>query len=276
MFRTSGRALGCAFHGDTTVLERPMEMGMDDNSVKPGLHHPRRGSHTVVWFDPAALDLSEKRSMGLQYEEVLTGSAEAGLEVYRDWQTKQAEIISVRGKPQFEIERATEATLADSRRWNSYVFRSKARGLQDARSESWYMRCCSRLSFRSSRESAGHRRGWRRGFWDPRTATSSRRFGLRWRLQHPLLAGIATATGCIGVSGCAAGGWQVDRRGHRSGLSRSGRRGRSSISRPVPRTRSEIADNWDCTGGRWSWQRACRFGQSCSRFELCDSLQAVE
>ncbi len=115
MFRTPGRAPGCAFQGDTTVLERPIELGMDDNSVKPGLHYPRRGSHTVVWFDPAALDLGEKRSMGLQYEEVLTGSANAGLELYRTWQASQAEIVARAGEPQFEIERATEAATADSK-----------------------------------------------------------------------------------------------------------------------------------------------------------------
>jgi len=68
-----------------------------------------------VWFDPAALDLNEKRSMGLQYEDVLTGSAEAGLELYRAWQANQELIIAQAGKPQFEIERATEAALVDSK-----------------------------------------------------------------------------------------------------------------------------------------------------------------
>jgi ATP-dependent exoDNAse (exonuclease V) beta subunit len=53
--------------------------------------------------------------LGLQYEEVLTGSAEAGLEIYRQWQTRQAELIEVAGKPQFEIERATEATFGDAK-----------------------------------------------------------------------------------------------------------------------------------------------------------------
>ena len=113
-FRTSGRAPGCEFQGDTTVLERPPECGMEENSVKPGLHHPRRGDHTVVWMDPAALDLSERRSMGLQYEDVLTGPAEAGLELYRGWQSNQAEVIRNAAKPLFDIERATEATLAEA------------------------------------------------------------------------------------------------------------------------------------------------------------------
>ena len=114
MLRTPAPAPGCSFHGDTTVLERPIEFGMDDNSIKPGLHEPRRGSHTVVWLDPAALDLAERRSLGLQYEDVLTGSPEAGLELYREWQADQAEIVERAARPLFDIERATEATLVDS------------------------------------------------------------------------------------------------------------------------------------------------------------------
>jgi ATP-dependent exoDNAse (exonuclease V) beta subunit len=110
-FRKPEPAPGCAFHGDTTVLNRPMEFGGDESSVHPGLHYPLRGSHRVVWFDPAALDLSGKRTMGLQYEEVLTGSAEEGLALYDEWKTRQAGIVSQGAKPQFEIERATEMTF---------------------------------------------------------------------------------------------------------------------------------------------------------------------
>jgi ATP-dependent exoDNAse (exonuclease V) beta subunit len=69
----------------------------------------------VLWFDPAVLDLGERRSMGLQYEDVLTGSPEAGLQVYRDWQAERADVIARAKQPFFEIELATEARLADSR-----------------------------------------------------------------------------------------------------------------------------------------------------------------
>jgi ATP-dependent exoDNAse (exonuclease V) beta subunit len=68
----------------------------------------------VLWMDPVALDLGERPSMGLQYEDVLTGSAESGLELYRAWQTSQAELIERAGNPLHHIERATEAKLADS------------------------------------------------------------------------------------------------------------------------------------------------------------------
>ncbi len=115
MFRTPAPSPGCIFHGDTTVLNRPIEFDAEDNSLKPGLHSPCRGDHTVVWCDPAALDLAERRSLGLQYEDVLTGSPEAGLELYRDWQAVQAGLIERAAKPLFDIERATEAALADSK-----------------------------------------------------------------------------------------------------------------------------------------------------------------
>jgi ATP-dependent exoDNAse (exonuclease V) beta subunit len=113
MFRTPAPAPGCNFHGDTTVLEFPMDCN-EDNSLKPGLHYPRRGNHSVVWFDPAALDLNDRQSMGLQYESVLAGNPEAGLALYREWQASQAAVIDRAAKPMFNIERATEAALADS------------------------------------------------------------------------------------------------------------------------------------------------------------------
>jgi ATP-dependent exoDNAse (exonuclease V) beta subunit len=113
-FRIAWPAAGCNFRGSTTVLNPPMGC-RDDGSVKPGLHSPTRGDHGVVWFDPGVLDLSDRRSAGLQYEEVLTGSADAGLEVYRAWQTNQQEIVARGSRPSLEIERATEVVLDDSK-----------------------------------------------------------------------------------------------------------------------------------------------------------------
>jgi ATP-dependent exoDNAse (exonuclease V) beta subunit len=86
-----------------------MEFDREENSIRPGLHSPRHGKHTVVWFDPGVLDLSRKRSMGLRYEEVLAGSAQAGLKLYREWKAHQAEIVEHASVPRFNIERATEA-----------------------------------------------------------------------------------------------------------------------------------------------------------------------
>lgn len=103
-----------AFRGDSTVLNRPQEYGMEEISVRPGMHAPCKGEHRVMWCDPAALDLTEKRSSGLQYESVLTGSAEQGLVEYRAWQTAQQEIVDRAAKPAYRIERATDAGMVDS------------------------------------------------------------------------------------------------------------------------------------------------------------------
>jgi ATP-dependent exoDNAse (exonuclease V) beta subunit len=115
MFRTAWPAAGCNFTGNATVLEKPMELAPDEDSIKPGLHAPCRGDHGVVWFDPAVLDLTERRSMGLQYEDVLAGSPDAGLRAYEQWRNVQKEIVERASKPQFHIRLATEGSFADSK-----------------------------------------------------------------------------------------------------------------------------------------------------------------
>ena len=179
MFRTPAARRDARSRATPPSSNRPIEHGMDDNSVKPGLHYPRRGSHTVVWFDPAALDLGEKRSMGLQYEEVLTGSANAGLELYRTWQASQAEIVARAGEPQFEIERATEAATADSKdvelvripkqgvRPAGRAFGKLVHGLLQQAELPVNVRICKPL------------RGWKRGFLVPRKAIWSPLSSLR-------------------------------------------------------------------------------------------------
>jgi ATP-dependent helicase/nuclease subunit A len=194
-FRTPAPAPGCTFHGDTTVLSRPPECGHEEYSVKPGLHDPCRGNHDVVWFDPAALDLSERRSLGLQYEEVLTGSAEEGLELYRAWQAIRAGIIERAVTPQFDIERATEATLADSA--NVEVVRIEKQGMRPAG------RAFGKLvhallqqadlplrpeNLQSIADVEGRILGSAESDIGPAIQTAAA------ALQHPILGGIATAT----------------------------------------------------------------------------------
>jgi ATP-dependent exoDNAse (exonuclease V) beta subunit len=114
-FRKPFPPTGCEFHGDATVLNRHRDCGPEEISVKPGLHQPRRGKHSVVWVDPKALNLQETASQGLQLEEVLTGSAEEGLAKYREWQANQATTVERGRIPSLAIERATEARLEDSK-----------------------------------------------------------------------------------------------------------------------------------------------------------------
>ncbi|MEO7653386.1 MAG: UvrD-helicase domain-containing protein, partial [Bryobacteraceae bacterium] len=109
LWRTPGPAPGCGPFGGETVLSRPQELGYDEVSVKPGLHHARQGEHPVVWFDPAVLDLTDRKSAGLEHEDVLSGSPDAGLNRYREWQTRRLEVIARGSAPAFRMDRATEA-----------------------------------------------------------------------------------------------------------------------------------------------------------------------
>jgi ATP-dependent helicase/nuclease subunit A len=194
-FRSPAQAAGCRFSGDTTVLNRPMDLGPDDNSLKPGLHSPCRGPHRVVWFDPTVLDLGERRSMGLQYEEVLTGSPEAGLQIYRDWQAERAGVIARAKQPLFEIELATEARLPDSRAVG--VVRIERQGTRPAG------RAFGKLVHALLQQSSLPVRAEDLG---PIARVEARILGSQesdiepaiqtvlTALRHPLLAGIATAT----------------------------------------------------------------------------------
>src|SRR5581483_4210574 len=83
--------------------------------VKPGLHQPRRGKHSVVWMDPHTMAPEEAASRGLLFEDVLTGPAEEGLARYRAWQESQAAIVERGATSSLEIERATEAKLEDAK-----------------------------------------------------------------------------------------------------------------------------------------------------------------
>jgi ATP-dependent exoDNAse (exonuclease V) beta subunit len=101
---------GCPRFRDRTVLERPE--GDEGESVRPGLHAGREGGRDVVWFDPAALDLKERKDLGLANEELLSPSAEhaeAGLRRYEEWKSRRAELVRGGSQPRFEIVRAAGA-----------------------------------------------------------------------------------------------------------------------------------------------------------------------
>ncbi len=104
----SAAPLGCPPFGETTVLQdRPRGMeGLPDTSVKPGLHHPRNGSHSVVWWDPAALDLSAEGDFGLRQEEVLAEdpggeAAREGRLLYDQWRTLREVAVETGRDPRF-------------------------------------------------------------------------------------------------------------------------------------------------------------------------------
>ncbi len=63
---------GCPSFGDDSVLERPSKSERDKRSaVRPGLHLPQAGTHTVVWWDPRALRLRADQDAGLRQQRIL-------------------------------------------------------------------------------------------------------------------------------------------------------------------------------------------------------------
>ena len=109
-YRKSTRAPGCPKFGEASVIDRPFFTD-DEPSVKPGLHSPQEGAHSVVWWDPRALKLSAPANLGLRQEEILTaGDDTASLATYREWHRRRDEVTVGSQVQRFEIFTATETT----------------------------------------------------------------------------------------------------------------------------------------------------------------------
>jgi ATP-dependent exoDNAse (exonuclease V) beta subunit len=105
-FRRSERAPDCCPpFGEASVLARPDDyFGQEESSVKPGTIRPREGSHTVVWWDPAALKLDVAGNFGLRQEEILSEAGpDEGLPRYREWQEARAARIAQGARMEFEL-----------------------------------------------------------------------------------------------------------------------------------------------------------------------------
>ncbi len=107
--------LGCPPFGESSVLQdKPRALEGLDTSVKPGLHRPRKGTHSVVWWDPATLDLEVEGDFGLRQEEVLAedpggAAAEEGRRQYQEWERLRAEAVERGRDPSFSPFTATQA-----------------------------------------------------------------------------------------------------------------------------------------------------------------------
>ena len=112
-YRNASRAFGCPKFGDSSVVDRPF-FSSDEPSVKPGLHAPRLGTHTVVWWDPRTLKLAAPPSLGLRQQEILAADGDekesASLLAYRRWLQKRDEVSSAAQVKQFDVFTATETS----------------------------------------------------------------------------------------------------------------------------------------------------------------------
>jgi ATP-dependent helicase/nuclease subunit A len=110
--RTSTPAARCPPFGPSCVIlddERWLEL-----SIKPGVHKPQQGSHGVVWWDPATLQLTAEENFGLRQTAILaedagTAASSEGLQQYEEWKSSRAQTLEAGQHPQFDVVIATEA-----------------------------------------------------------------------------------------------------------------------------------------------------------------------
>jgi ATP-dependent exoDNAse (exonuclease V) beta subunit len=116
-WRISANAPGCPKFGSATVLNRPPDQP-EEVSVKPGLHYPKTGDHTVVWFDPAVLALKVAKAEGVENEQVLSGTndqAVEGLRRYQAWKDTRAQRLERGAVPRYRVATAeTSGTAAEA------------------------------------------------------------------------------------------------------------------------------------------------------------------
>src|SRR5262249_33617768 len=113
-WRASSAAAGCPEFGEASVLRRPVEFdGSEEMSVKPGLHRPEQGEHSVVWWDPSLLRFDVEPSFGLRQEDVLVEQpadrAMESIAAYDSWKNSRQSTLDGGIKPSFEVFIATDA-----------------------------------------------------------------------------------------------------------------------------------------------------------------------
>ncbi len=113
--RDSNPGVGCPPFGDDSVVSRgPNTEQMPQDSVAPGTHVPRTGTHRVVWWDPRVLQLDRATTGGMRQRQILqadeTGEvATASVRMHTEWQERRAAALVAGARPSFEVQSITVA-----------------------------------------------------------------------------------------------------------------------------------------------------------------------
>ncbi|HKV53950.1 MAG TPA: UvrD-helicase domain-containing protein [Candidatus Binataceae bacterium] len=96
------RPPGCPEFRSPLAGNRPVTVSSNGRGVAPGAHRPEAGTHRVVWWDPATLELDVRESMGLRQMRLLQADESAersarGREDYERWRAGRAAMLE-RGK----------------------------------------------------------------------------------------------------------------------------------------------------------------------------------
>jgi ATP-dependent helicase/nuclease subunit A len=112
--RGSIAAPGCPLFGEDTVLERTEKATRGTgSSVRPGLHRPAVGAHSVVFWDPSALDLDREDDAGQRQQKILAVDekgvvAKEGIEQHAAWKRAHDDAIARGSVPSLVVRTVTE------------------------------------------------------------------------------------------------------------------------------------------------------------------------
>jgi ATP-dependent exoDNAse (exonuclease V) beta subunit len=85
--------------------------------VRPGLHKPRAGTHTVAWWDPNVLALDAEENVGVRQQRILEAD-ESGAEVargeqsYSQWKERRSAAVAQASQPTIKVQTATAFAAA--------------------------------------------------------------------------------------------------------------------------------------------------------------------
>ncbi|MDB4938336.1 MAG: ATP-dependent nuclease, subunit, partial [Labilithrix sp.] len=118
--RGSKAAPGCPMFGEDTVLERTEQASRSTGSaVRPGLHRPAVGTHSVVFWDPSALGLDKEDDAGQRQQKILAVDdkgvvAKEGIEQHGAWRRDHDAAIANGSVPTLVVRTVTEEKSAPS------------------------------------------------------------------------------------------------------------------------------------------------------------------
>jgi ATP-dependent exoDNAse (exonuclease V) beta subunit len=109
-------APGCPPFGTEVTLARPERVPRPLGAVAPGVHAPETGTHRIVWWDPAALELGVHEAVGLRQTKLLQADEEAarsdaGVRAHATWQDGRRRVRAAAGRPERRVVTATEQAV---------------------------------------------------------------------------------------------------------------------------------------------------------------------
>lgn len=113
-------APGCPKFGGDSVLDRPAKAEGDPfTSVAPGMHAPKVGTHTAVWWDPHLLELDKEQDAGLRQQRILQADAgesasNAGERAHAEWQARRKKVLDEGARPALVVRTPTEISAQAS------------------------------------------------------------------------------------------------------------------------------------------------------------------